>query len=175
VGNICLEDEYYIKLKKPCRPIHWISASAPVFIGGSGEIFITGFAKLNEQANFIHITKPRIPGLLGGLEIIRRDKAENVFLTEARTSPPTTEFRTVTGTIADAGAFGDIRYIESAGESEIIFGRFRSNPVNCDTFTGDPVLRPAPTSATIFKVIMDLNIPGTSPGEGGRLESCYEN
>lgn len=169
MGNICLEDEYYIKLKKPCRPIHWISASGAVRIAGPGEIFLTGFAKLNEQAKPIHVTLPRIPGFLGGLEITRRNRKETILVDEPRT--PTTQNRTVTATQADLESLlattGAIRYIESAGEAEIIFGRFRANPVNCDTFAGDPILRPAPTSATIFKIFLDLNIPGTSPGNGG--------
>lgn len=169
MGSIKLEDEFYISLKKPCLPIHWISASSPVFIGGPGEIFITGFSKLNEQAKPIHVTLPRIPAFLGGLEITRRNRKEVILVDEPRA--PTTQNRTVTATQADLESLlattGAIRYIESAGEAEIIFGRFRSNPVRCSTLDGDPILRSAPTSATIFKIFLDLNIPGTSPGDGG--------
>ncbi len=120
---------------------------------------------MNEQARPIHIFTPRIPSFLGGQEITRRQRSETIFVDEAR--DPVTANRTVTATQDDLGPFDDTRYINSSGESEIFFPIF-STPVKCDDLVSDPILNPSPNNATMFKIVLDLNIPGTSPGVGGR-------
>ena len=152
--SLKLDKEFYITLKGQCLPINWISSSRNVRIAGVGEIFISGFARLNEQHKPIHVVTPRRAANIGGLEIIRRDRAENIFLTEERTAG--TQERTITASTGDEGTFGDIRYIEGAGEGEIIFGG--ATAVKCDGLAGSPFLIGGPTSATTFKLVMDLNI-----------------
>jgi len=143
VGNICLEDEYYIKLKEACLTIHWISASGAVRIGGPGSIPLGEFSELGEQSSFIHDSnRTAITSPLNSR--IRRLKTSiNVIKTEARISPPTTEDRILT-----------------ADQDDII----SAPAVFYDTFSDSrfPI-----TDLRTISAELKLIITGAGPGQGG--------
>jgi len=167
MGNCELSEGYYITLRDPCLPTNWISSSDIVEIAGVGEIFFDDFSFLNEQHKPIHvINPPRQPGF-SGRRITRTRRFEDILVFEERTSPPTTEFRTITATEADLGPFINFSY--DTGEFfEQLFVGTEGQQAICSV-GGNPNVGSGIIDSGV-RIILNLNIRNSSAGDGGDWE-----